>query len=96
MGEVAKVLGVSEHQIRRFTERFEPYGYKPGAMLPVYGLAENALAVAFPPWGRSPVIDAVKRIELSGSGQRPDGAFGVVVGHLLSTVVGEPAKRLPA
>ncbi len=60
---------VSPETIRRFTERFEPYGYKPGAMLPVYGLAENALAVAFPPWGRGPRIDAVKRLSLSGSGE---------------------------
>jgi 1-acyl-sn-glycerol-3-phosphate acyltransferase len=60
---------VSPETIRRFTERFEPYGYKPGAMLPVYGLAENALAVAFPPWGRGPRIDPVKRLELSRAGE---------------------------
>ncbi|MFQ5350764.1 MAG: AMP-binding protein, partial [Thermoanaerobaculia bacterium] len=60
---------VSPETIRRFSERFEPYGYKPGAMLPVYGLAENSLAVAFPPWGRGPRIDAVKRLGLSGDGE---------------------------
>jgi 1-acyl-sn-glycerol-3-phosphate acyltransferase len=60
---------VSPETIRRFTERFAPYGYKPGTMLPVYGLAENSLAVAFPPWGREPRIDRVDRLSLSGSGE---------------------------
>ena len=65
---------VSPETIRRFTERFEPYGYRPGAMLPVYGLAENSLAVAFPPWGRGPNIDAVDRLRLSGSGEAAPAA----------------------
>jgi 1-acyl-sn-glycerol-3-phosphate acyltransferase len=60
---------VSPETIRRFTERFSAYGYKPGTMLPVYGLAESSLAVTFPPWGREPRIDAVKRLSLSGSGE---------------------------
>jgi 1-acyl-sn-glycerol-3-phosphate acyltransferase len=60
---------VSPETIRRFTERFADYGYKPGTMLPVYGLAENSLALAFPPWGRGPKVDAVKRVSLSSSGE---------------------------
>ena len=37
--------------LRRFTERFAAYGFRPGAMAPVYGLAENAVAVTLPPPG---------------------------------------------
>ena len=67
---------VSPETIRRFTERFEPYGYKPGAMLPVYGLAENSLAVTFPPWGRGPRIDVVDRRRLSASGEAAEAEEG--------------------
>src|SRR3974377_798727 len=47
---------VSVPTLRRFIERFGPYGFRPGAMAPVYGLAENAVAVTMPPPGRPPVI----------------------------------------
>ncbi|HEY1088685.1 MAG TPA: AMP-binding protein [Archangium sp.] len=33
--------------IDRFTEKFAPAGFEPGALLPVYGLAEATLGVAF-------------------------------------------------
>ncbi len=52
---------VSPEAIRRFTERFSPYGFRPGSLSPVYGLAESSLAVAFPPLGRPPLVDAVER-----------------------------------
>jgi len=52
---------VSPQTLRRFTERFEPYGFRPEAMAPVYGLAESSLGLTFPPLGRKPVIDAVSR-----------------------------------
>ncbi len=37
--------------LRRFSERFAPYGFDPAALTPVYGLAEAALAVTFSPVG---------------------------------------------
>ncbi|MFC4099816.1 non-ribosomal peptide synthetase [Paenibacillus xanthanilyticus] len=40
---------ISEAWCRLFTERLAPYGLRPGAMFPVYGLAEASLAVTFPP-----------------------------------------------
>ncbi|HYG64966.1 MAG TPA: AMP-binding protein, partial [Thermoanaerobaculia bacterium] len=52
---------VSPEAIRRFTERFAPYGFQEGMMTPVYGLAENSLAVTFQVPGRPPRIDAVRR-----------------------------------
>ena len=35
-----------------FLQRLSPYGLKHTSMLPVYGLAEATLAVAFPKWGQ--------------------------------------------
>jgi hypothetical protein len=36
---------VSVAILRQFIDRFAAYGFRPGAMAPVYGLAENAVAV---------------------------------------------------
>jgi 1-acyl-sn-glycerol-3-phosphate acyltransferase len=55
--------------VRRFTERFAPCGFRPGAMTPVYGLAEAAVALTFPPLGRGPLVDRVDRQELVRSGR---------------------------
>jgi acyl-CoA synthetase (AMP-forming)/AMP-acid ligase II len=40
--------------LRRFAERFAPYGFDPRAFMPVYGLSEASLAVTFTPPGRGP------------------------------------------
>jgi 1-acyl-sn-glycerol-3-phosphate acyltransferase len=52
---------VSPETIERFTSRFGPYGLRPEAMAPVYGLAENSVGLTFPPVGRGPVVDRVDR-----------------------------------
>lgn len=52
--------------LRRFQGRFAPYGLRPEALMPVYGLAEAALGVTFPPLGRPPVVDLVDRRLLEG------------------------------
>lgn len=59
---------VSAETIRRFNERFVPYGLKPEALTPVYGLAENAVGLAFSPLGQMPVIERVDRRSLSQDG----------------------------
>jgi 1-acyl-sn-glycerol-3-phosphate acyltransferase len=59
---------VSVETLHRFTERFARYGFRAGAMAPVYGLAENAVAVTLPPPGRIPVIDRVNRTALRTRG----------------------------
>lgn len=70
---------VSAQTLRRFTERFVPYGFRPEAMMPVYGLAENAVGLAFPPLGRGPVIDRVDRNVLMSRGiaepAKPDDVY---------------------
>ncbi|HEX4961822.1 MAG TPA: AMP-binding protein [Thermoanaerobaculia bacterium] len=60
---------VSPEAVRRFIERFAPYGFDPGAFSPVYGLAECSLAVAFPPLGRPPLIDVVDREAFQRTGE---------------------------
>ncbi|HEX2940902.1 MAG TPA: AMP-binding protein, partial [Rhodopila sp.] len=67
---------VSADTIRRFTARFAAYGFRPGAMAPVYGLAENAVGLAFPPPGRQPVIDRVSRRALAERGRAEPAATG--------------------
>ena len=52
---------VSPNTIERFTQRFAPYGFHSEAMTPVYGLAEVALGLTFPPPGQGPRIDRVQR-----------------------------------
>lgn len=59
---------VSIHTLRRFIERFSRFGFHPGAMAPVYGLAECAVALALPPPGREPLIDRINRGALSRRG----------------------------
>ncbi|MBI4608699.1 MAG: AMP-binding protein [Candidatus Rokubacteria bacterium] len=52
---------VSPDTLERFTRRFAPYGFRPAAMCPVYGLAEAAAALTVPPTERGPWVDRVVR-----------------------------------
>ena len=54
--------------IRRFVDRFEPYGLDPAALLPVYGLAECTVGLSTPPVGRTQRIDRVDRATFQSSG----------------------------
>jgi len=51
--------------IRQFSNRFAKYGFRQEALAPVYGLAENAVGLAFPPLGRAPIVDRVDRAALT-------------------------------
>jgi 1-acyl-sn-glycerol-3-phosphate acyltransferase len=52
---------VSPNTLRTFAERFARAGLRPEVLAPVYGLAEAAVGVAFPPPDRGPRIDRVVR-----------------------------------
>lgn len=69
---------VGPETVRRFATRFAPYGFRPGAMAPVYGLAENAVGLAFPPVGRPPIIDRIDRTELARHGRATKAATEAV------------------
>ena len=60
---------VSADSIQGFIDRFQSCGFKAEAMMPVYGLAESSVGLAFPPLHRKPVIDRIKRDEFSQSGR---------------------------
>ena len=59
---------VSFETIEQFTNRFEPFGFKKEAMMPVYGLAESSVGLAFPPLDRGVRIDHIDRTTFTGSG----------------------------
>ena len=72
---------VNPDTVERFAERFRPFGFRPGVMMPVYGLAENAVALTFPPVGRPARIEQIERDTFHREGraaptgdERDDGA----------------------
>ncbi len=53
---------VQPKTLERFTKKFSAYGFKPNTFLPVYGLAEATVGLAFPqPPGRPTRIDVIER-----------------------------------
>ena len=60
---------ISPDTLERFTRRFEPYGFRAEAFLPVYGLAESSVALTFPPLGRSPRVDHIVRERFENAGE---------------------------
>lgn len=59
---------VSPDTLERFARRFERYGFRREALMPVYGLAECAVALSFPPPGRGPLVDRVARAPFEREG----------------------------
>ena len=60
---------VSPDSVQQFSERFAAFGFRSTAMMPVYGLAESTVGLAFPPLERGPLIDRIDRNRFSRSGQ---------------------------
>jgi len=60
---------VSPDSVQQFGERFAAFGFRSTAMMPVYGLAESTVGLAFPPLERGPLIDRIDRNSFSRSGQ---------------------------
>ncbi len=69
---------VSAEAMRRFAARFAPYGLDPGALVPVYGLAEAALAVTFGRPGRPLEGRRVDPVRLARDGVVSPGSREVV------------------
>lgn len=69
MSNVKAILNGSEPisaaTVRRFNEAFGPYGFKPAAIKPSYGLAEATLFVSTTPMGDEPRITHVDREALN-------------------------------
>ena len=67
---------VQARTLDRFAGRFAACGFNPRAMMPVYGLAENGVGLAFPPLARGPKIDCIDRKELQAAGRAVPAAPG--------------------
>lgn len=66
---------VSPTTVDAFCSRFAGAGFRRESMMPVYGLAENCVGLAFPPLDRGPIYDHVERAALMSSGRAiPAGA----------------------
>ncbi|HEY2028378.1 MAG TPA: AMP-binding protein, partial [Myxococcales bacterium] len=59
---------VAPQVLRRFAERFAPYGFNPRSMMPVYGLSEASLAVTFTPPGRGARTTVASAREIASVG----------------------------
>ena len=59
---------ISPDTLDRFARRFEPYGFRAEAFLPVYGLAESSVALTFPPLDRKPRVDRIGRERFENTG----------------------------
>ena len=60
---------IAPRTLKAFCEHFSRYGFSIQSMKPVYGLAENAVGLAFPKMDTEPRIDYVDRELFSRSGQ---------------------------
>ncbi len=60
---------IQRSTLEGFAKRFQRWGLRAEVLLPVYGMAENTLAVAFPPLGRGPVFDRIFRSEFEATGR---------------------------
>ncbi len=60
---------VSPDTLEQFTARFAPLGFNANAMMPVYGLAESSVGLAFPPLQRGPLISRIERDTFMESGK---------------------------
>ncbi len=67
---------VSQATLEAFIERYVPHGLQPEAITPVYGLAECSVGLAFPPIGRGPRIDAIRRDAFVGEKRAVPAAEG--------------------
>jgi fatty acyl-AMP ligase FadD32 len=97
---------ISAATVRRFNEVFTPYGFKPQAIKPSYGLAEATLFVSTTPMGDHPRIISVDREALntgtfvevpadSPSAVAQAGAGKVGVAEWAVIVDAESATELP-
>ncbi|OGS96435.1 MAG: acyl-phosphate glycerol 3-phosphate acyltransferase [Gallionellales bacterium RIFCSPLOWO2_02_FULL_57_47] len=67
---------VSPETIARFAQRYNRYGLRPQAIAPVYGLAECSVGLSFPPPGRGPLIDCIRRDSFMRTGHAEPAGSG--------------------
>jgi acyl-CoA synthetase (AMP-forming)/AMP-acid ligase II len=91
--------------IERFTAAFQPYGFEPRAMRPLYGMAEATLLISSGPRATSPVtrpvsLDAFRRNEIAAPAGADDtyrviGCGESILGQRIAIVDPQTRCRLP-
>ncbi len=84
---------VRPRSIRRFEERFAPYGFVPGSIYPVYGMSETTLMVSAPSFDEPEVVRRIADMDVPAVGY-PVGDFRVRIvddagGDVASGEIGE-------
>ncbi len=96
---------VAPATLRAFVDRFAPFGFRPEALTPVYGLSEASLAVTFAPLGKrfsterfvrgslepGCLVQTVRPVQAVGQEEGPGVAEGAGAG---GGEGGEPAREL--
>ena len=72
--------------LERFAAHLAPAGFRREAIFCAYGLAENMVAVTFPPVGRGPRIDVIERAAFEREGVARPAAEGAPEGEVLRVV----------
>lgn len=72
--------------MNEFVERLQPFGFKPEAMMPVYGMAEATLAISFTPLMQPTVVTAFDAAKLDFDGIAEEVPAGMPEARLLSGV----------
>ncbi|HEX9174460.1 MAG TPA: AMP-binding protein [Telluria sp.] len=97
---------VSAATLDAFAARFAACGFRRQALTPVYGLAESSVGLAFPPPGRGPRIDVIRRAPFARHGRAEPASAGdpatlslpscgrVLPGHAIR-IVDETGAELP-
>jgi acyl carrier protein len=75
---------VGADTLEAFAARLAPYGLRREALMPVYGLAECSVGLAFPPPNRGPLIDIIAREPFVSKGNAVPAGEGDV--HALRMV----------
>ena len=55
--------------LERFADRFRPWGFDSRSFMPFYGLAESSVALTYPPFWRTPLVDRIDRVEFEAEGR---------------------------
>ncbi len=91
---------VTAPPLRRFAARFARFGLDAGALMPVYGLSEAALAVTFTPPGRALRTTRVDPVRLAARGEVAPGdreavSVGVPIPGVEVEIYGRRGETLP-
>ncbi|MDE3169222.1 MAG: AMP-binding protein [Acidobacteriota bacterium] len=79
---------VHAETLENFASRFAAYGFRPEAIMPVYGLAEATLAISIPKCGRGYRVDRIARDTFESEGRATPASQGQPALEFVSA--GEP------